>query len=70
MFAPFPAETDYYPESQQCMVNFRVADLDAMKAQLEAMGTEVNILPDPMPIGRFAHFKDPEGNAVELWEPA
>lgn len=69
VFAPFPADTDYYPETQQCMVNFRVADLDAMKAQLEAAGTPVTISPDEMPIGRFARLHDPEGNAIELWEP-
>ena len=53
------------------MLNFRVRDLDKMIAQLEATGIEVR--PDsnsPYPNGRFAWLNDPEGNPIELWEPA
>ena len=71
VFAPFAADTDYFgrPE-QQWMVNFRVRDLDAMAAQLRANGAEVAIDPETYPNGRFARTHDPEGNPVELWEPA
>lgn len=71
VFAPFPAETDYFgrPE-QQWMVNFRVRDLDAMVAQLRATGVAVEIDPTAYPNGRFAHLEDPEGNRIELWQPA
>ena len=70
VFAPFPADTDYFPESQQAMINFRVGDLDAMLAQLRDAGTEPFNEQTMEGIGRFAHIRDPEGNAVELWEPA
>jgi catechol 2,3-dioxygenase-like lactoylglutathione lyase family enzyme len=42
VWAVFPASTDYFgrPE-QQTMVNFRVANLDAMLAQLRAAGVKV-----------------------------
>lgn len=71
VFAPFPADTDYFgrPE-QQFMVNFRVRDLDAMAAQLRAAGITVDVDASAYPNGRFAHFDDPEGNRVELWQPA
>ncbi len=51
------------------MLNFRVRDLDAMVAQLRTLGEEVTVLAEPQPNGRFARLHDPEGNAVELWEP-
>ena len=70
VFAPFAADTEYFPESQQTMINFRVADMDAMLAQLRAAGVEPFNETAMEGIGRFAHIRDPEGNAVELWEPA
>ena len=71
VFAPFQKDTTYFAsERQQVMFNFRVRDLDAMAAQLRGMGEEVTIDPEVGPIGRFARVHDPEGNAVELWEPA
>jgi glyoxylase I family protein len=70
VFAPFPTDTDYFGASHQTwMVNFRVRDLTAMIAQLEAAGIGVTPDPEPYPNGRFARLKDPEGNPIELWEP-
>jgi glyoxylase I family protein len=41
--APFEAETDYFGRAeQQTMINFRVLDLDAMRAQLMAAGATVS----------------------------
>ena len=51
-------------------VNFRVRDLDAMVAQLRAAGVEVEVDPEPYDYGRFAQLVDPEGNPVQLWQPA
>ena len=71
VFAPFEEETDYFgAREKQFMVNFRVDDLEAMIAQLEAVGIEVRRWADPMPNGTFAHLNDPEGNQIELWQPA
>lgn len=71
VFAPFPSDTDYFGDpARQWMINFRVRDLDAMAAQLRAAGIEVTIHPEILPNGRFARLADPEGNPVELWEPA
>lgn len=70
-FAPFPQTTQYFGEpSQVWMVNFRVRDLDKMTAQLRSAGIEVKVDPEHYPNGRFARIHDPEGNPVELWEPA
>jgi predicted enzyme related to lactoylglutathione lyase len=51
-------------------INFRVRDLDAMVAQLRAAGQSVEVDATLYPNGRFAHLRDPEGNRIELWEPA
>lgn len=51
-------------------INFRVPDLDAMVAQLRAAGIEVEVDPEAYDYGRFAQLHDPEGNAIQLWEPA
>ena len=52
------------------MINFRVADLEELLAELRAEGVEV----DPKSgegseFGKFGWVMDPEGNRVELWEP-
>ena len=71
LFAPFPADTDYFPADKQWMLNFRVDGLDALKASLAAAGIEVITNPewDAPGVGRFARIFDPEGNQIELWEP-
>ncbi|MCU1513507.1 MAG: glyoxalase/bleomycin resistance protein/dioxygenase [Microbacteriaceae bacterium] len=51
-------------------INFRVLDLDGMVAQLIAAGTEVAVDPEAYSMGRFASLADPEGNPIQLWEPA
>jgi predicted enzyme related to lactoylglutathione lyase len=69
-FQPFPATTKYFgSEGQQWMLNFRVANLDAMVAQLTAAGIKVDVDPQRYPNGRFASLHDPEGNPIQLWEP-
>jgi glyoxylase I family protein len=70
VFAPFPESTDYFGDSQKgWMVNFRVRDLDKMVQQLRASGITVEVAPED-PNGRFARLHDPEGNPIELWQPA
>jgi predicted enzyme related to lactoylglutathione lyase len=69
VWSAFPAETEYFGRpDQQAMVNYRVADLDAMVAQLRAAGVEADG-PQETENGRFAWATDPEGNRFELWEP-
>jgi predicted enzyme related to lactoylglutathione lyase len=72
VFATFEPDTDYLgPPSQQAMINFRVRDLEAMLAQLRAKGAEVAAETQEMDgVGRFGWVTDPEGNRIELWQPA
>ena len=51
-------------------VNFRVPDLEARVAQLRRAGVDVEVDLQRYPNGTFASLQDPEGNAIQLWEPA
>jgi predicted enzyme related to lactoylglutathione lyase len=71
VFAPFEEATDYFGDPQKVwMVNFRVRDLDKIATELRAAGIPVKIDPQSYPNGRFARLHDPEGNPIELWQPA
>jgi predicted enzyme related to lactoylglutathione lyase len=50
------------------MINYRVADLDAMLAQLRAAGANVDDRIEESEYGRFGWATDPEGNRFELWQ--
>jgi catechol 2,3-dioxygenase-like lactoylglutathione lyase family enzyme len=70
VWAPFPANTTYWPAEKEGMVNFTVPDLDAMLAQLRDAGAEVDDKIEELDgIGRFGWAVDPEGNRFELWQP-
>jgi predicted enzyme related to lactoylglutathione lyase len=63
--------TDYFAAEKSFMTNFRVSDLDQLLGKLREAGVEVTTKPewDTPEVGRFARIHDPEGNAIELWEP-
>jgi predicted enzyme related to lactoylglutathione lyase len=72
VFATFGPGTDHFgsPE-QRTMLNFRVRDLDAMLTQLRDAGADVAPETQDMAgVGRFGWVTDPEGNRIELWQPA
>ena len=72
VFEPFPEDTEYFGDrSVGWMINFRVDDLDAIVERLRSAGITVEYEGDgePFPNGRFAKCHDPEGNAIQLWEP-
>ena len=67
--AAMPADTAHL-RGRGWALNLRVRDLDAMVTQLRSAGVEVTVDPEAYPNGRFADLQDPEGNPVQLWEPA
>jgi predicted enzyme related to lactoylglutathione lyase len=72
VFATFEEDTGHFGSGgQRTMLNFRVRDLDAMLAQLRAAGADVAEETQEMDgVGRFGWVTDPEGNRIELWQPA
>lgn len=71
VFQPFKAATDYFAADKAFMFNFRVSEIEALIAKLEAAGIAVTKTEDwdSNGFGKFARIHDPEGNAIELWEP-
>jgi predicted enzyme related to lactoylglutathione lyase len=69
-WALIPSESTYLGGTEaRFMVNYRVADLDAMLDQLRGAGVAVDDHIEELKIGRFGWAVDPEGNQFELWEP-
>ncbi|MCW5921892.1 MAG: VOC family protein [Saprospiraceae bacterium] len=65
----FKQSTDYFdPSESPFMLNLRVADLDALVAELRNEGVELIGEPLEEEFGKFAWLLDPEGNKIELWE--
>jgi catechol 2,3-dioxygenase-like lactoylglutathione lyase family enzyme len=52
------------------MVNYRVDDLDGLLEDLKKSGVDVDPHREEAEYGRFAWITDPDGNRIELWEPA
>jgi glyoxylase I family protein len=67
--AAFKSESSYFgPAENRFMINFRVNDIVTLMESLRADGvTELGY--DDEEYGRFFRFLDPEGNAIELWQP-
>ncbi len=69
VFAPFAADTDYFPADQPFMLNLRVTGLDELVDHLEESGVAVERRPEwETDYGRFVRIHDPEGLPLELWE--
>ena len=65
-----PDTTKYFdPSPSTFMINYRVADLARVLAELRAEGCTVDERTEESEFGRFGWVMDPEGNRLELWEP-
>ncbi|MBG6218450.1 putative enzyme related to lactoylglutathione lyase [Arthrobacter sp. CAN_A6] len=71
VFAAMPAGSEHFGgPHHRWGINFRVADLGAMVAQLRSAGIPVAVDPATYPNGTFASLEDPEANGIQLWQPA
>lgn len=69
-WSPFAENTKYFePSTKEFMINYRVADLEALVEELKKEG--VTMVDDiaTYDYGKFVHIVDVEGNKIELWEP-
>lgn len=66
----FPNDTDYFaPSDKPFMINYRVQEIEKLVEKLAGIGVVIIDKIITYPYGKFVHILDPEGNAVELWEP-
>ncbi|WP_342644747.1 VOC family protein [Mucilaginibacter sp. CSA2-8R] len=68
---PFPADTQYFaPSDKDFMINYRVQNLEALVADLKKENVTIVDQIETFDYGKFVHILDPEGNKIQLWEPA
>ena len=71
VWSAFDSESDYFaPSSKEFMFNLIVDDLAAALQQVQEGGAQLVGDIQNMEYGSFGWFIDPDGNKVELWEPA
>jgi len=69
-WSPFGEKTKYFePSTKEFMINYRVADLEALVDQLKKEGVTIADKIETVEYGKFVHIMDIEGNKIELWEP-
>src|SRR4051812_6706795 len=59
----------FEPSTAPFMINYRVADLDALLEALRAEGCNLVGDKQDSEYGKFGWVMDPDGNKVELWQP-
>ncbi len=69
-WSPFNEKTKYFePSQREFMINFRVANMEALVEELKKGGVTVVDTIQSFDYGKFVHILDLEGTKVELWEP-
>jgi len=67
----FPEDTQYFkPSHKSFMINYRVDNLIVLLEELRKEGVTIVDEVTEYDYGKFVHILDPEGNIIELWEPA
>lgn len=70
-WTPFKKGSDYFaPSKKDFMINYRVQNIEGLVARLKGNGVTVLDEIASYDYGKFVHIMDPEGNKIELWEPA
>ena len=69
VFAIMTAKKPLSGERSEFMVNYRVSNMDRFLEDLETNGIEIERT-ENLEYGRFAWIRDPEGNHIEIWNPA
>lgn len=69
-WSPFKETTTYFqPSAKDYMINYRVANIEALVAELKKNNVTIVDSIQIYNYGKFLHIMDPEGNNIELWEP-
>jgi predicted enzyme related to lactoylglutathione lyase len=67
----FTQTTKFFdPSTKDFMINYTVDNLEALVEQLVKEGVTIIDKIESYEYGKFIHIMDPEGNKIQLWEPA
>ncbi len=70
-WSPFKDSTKYFePSTKDFMINYRVENLEALVEELKKENVTIVDKIETYDYGKFVHILDPEGNKIQLWEPA
>ena len=71
VWSPFSQNTKYFePSERDFMINYRVENIEALVDELKNEGVTILDEVTTYDYGKFVHILDPEGNKIELFEPA
>ncbi|TDK48898.1 VOC family protein [Algoriphagus formosus] len=69
-WSPMNEDTQYFePSTKEFMINYRVENLEELIKALRAEGVKILDEIESFEYGKFVHILDPDGHAIELWEP-
>jgi predicted enzyme related to lactoylglutathione lyase len=69
-WSPMKDDTDYFkPSEKDFMINYRVENLEGLVEELKSEGVRILDKIETFEYGKFVHIMDPDGHAIELWEP-
>lgn len=69
-WSPMNEDTQYFePSTKEFMINYRVENLEELVKALRAEGVKILDEIESFEYGKFVHILDPDGHAIELWEP-
>lgn len=69
-WSTFSETTKFFePSTKDFMINYRVADLEALVEELKKEGVTIVDKIESYDYGKFVHIIDMEGNKIQLWEP-
>ncbi|WP_297335272.1 VOC family protein [Algoriphagus sp.] len=69
-WSPMKEDTSYFePSTKDFMVNYRVENLPKLLEELKRNGVRILDEIQEFEYGKFVHILDPDGHAIELWEP-
>lgn len=71
LWSPFKESTQYFePSEKDFMINYHVENIEALVEELKKEGVTILDEIATYEYGKFVHIMDPEGNKIELFEPA
>jgi predicted enzyme related to lactoylglutathione lyase len=70
VWAIIPTDQDIKGKPRTGKINYTVKNMEEILSHLKGKGVTIEKTEEYPSMGKFAWLKDPDGNSIELWEPA